>query len=354
MLSDRQIKLAKPTDKHQFIADGHGLYLRIHPSGKKQFVYRTRVGGTAKWIPLGDYPQIALSSAREKVRAGITNDTVNDVYKLFRKSFLSKYKRPEISESRFNLDVLPMIGGMRIMDVTKRHISEVLQRAIDRNAPVAANRTLADIQHLFQFAFERGYVGENPCQGVTRRAAGGKEKPRDVALSFSEIEDFLSILHQQVVGKRGMNVTTAAALYLALLTALRGNEVLQLMRGYVGGSQFEVDTKTGKKHTVYLSIQARAVLKLTNGLPLPADVRVLSHATRRLQCKFTPHDLRRTLATRLSDLGVMPHVIEKLLGHEMQGVMAVYNRSDYMLDRISAMNLWGREIAKMRRKNTRR
>jgi hypothetical protein len=35
---------------------------------------------------------------------------------------------------------------------------------------------------------------------------------------------------------------------------------------------------------------------------------------------FTPHDLRRTFATRLSNLGVMPHIVEKILNHTLQGV----------------------------------
>ncbi len=49
--------------------------------------------------------------------------------------------------------------------------------------------------------------------------------------------------------------------------------------------------------------------------------------------RYTPHDLRRTMATRLSDLGVMPHVIEKMLNHQMEGVMAVYNRAEYLEER---------------------
>lgn len=52
---------------------------------------------------------------------------------------------------------------------------------------------------------------------------------------------------------------------------------------------------------------------------------------------FTPHDLRRTTATMLSELGVDPIVVEKILNHELMGVMAVYNRHQYMDKRKEAL-----------------
>lgn len=52
------------------------------------------------------------------------------------------------------------------------------------------------------------------------------------------------------------------------------------------------------------------------------------------------HDIRRTFATKLNDLGVAPHVVEQLLGHTMPGVMAVYNLSQYMPEKLLALNMW--------------
>lgn len=52
------------------------------------------------------------------------------------------------------------------------------------------------------------------------------------------------------------------------------------------------------------------------------------------------HDIRRTFATKLNDLGVAPHVVEQLLGHTMPGVMAVYNLSQYMPEKLDALNIW--------------
>lgn len=61
---------------------------------------------------------------------------------------------------------------------------------------------------------------------------------------------------------------------------------------------------------------------------------------KRLGVGWTPHDLRRTFATRMAKAGVAPHVVEKMLNHSMQGVMKIYNRHDYAQERIEAAKLW--------------
>ncbi len=51
------------------------------------------------------------------------------------------------------------------------------------------------------------------------------------------------------------------------------------------------------------------------------------------------HDFRRTLVTRLSEEGVAPHVTERMLGHELGGVMAVYNKHDWIDEQRKAYEL---------------
>ena len=62
---------------------------------------------------------------------------------------------------------------------------------------------------------------------------------------------------------------------------------------------------------------------------------------------WTPHDMRRTFSTRAPDLGVAPHIIERCLNHTMQGVMAVYNRNDYLEERREALERWGARLARI-------
>lgn len=60
--------------------------------------------------------------------------------------------------------------------------------------------------------------------------------------------------------------------------------------------------------------------------------------------QFTAHDFRRSLATRLSEEGVAPHVIEKMLGHELGGVLSVYNKHDWIAEQRTAYELYAEKI----------
>jgi len=55
------------------------------------------------------------------------------------------------------------------------------------------------------------------------------------------------------------------------------------------------------------------------------------------------HDIRRTVATRMADIGVLPHIIEAVLNHysgHKAGVAGVYNRSAYERDVRNALAMW--------------
>jgi integrase len=55
------------------------------------------------------------------------------------------------------------------------------------------------------------------------------------------------------------------------------------------------------------------------------------------------HDVRRTVATSMADLGVQPHVVEAVLNHvsgHKAGVAGVYNRSLYAAEKRAALELW--------------
>lgn len=65
-LTDSQCKNAKPLEKQQKLADGHGLYLQITPKGQKYWRLKYRFGAKEKLLSLGVYPEISLLKAREK------------------------------------------------------------------------------------------------------------------------------------------------------------------------------------------------------------------------------------------------------------------------------------------------
>jgi hypothetical protein len=59
------------------------------------------------------------------------------------------------------------------------------------------------------------------------------------------------------------------------------------------------------------------------------------------------HDIRRTVATRMGELGILPHVIEAVLNHisgHKAGVAGIYNRSTYTNEKREALDLWAAHL----------
>ena len=70
--------------------------------------------------------------------------------------------------------------------------------------------------------------------------------------------------------------------------------------------------------------------------------------TAKLKEPWVLHDLRRTAATRMADLGVQPHIVEAVLNHvsgHKAGVAGIYNRSAYKIEKRVALDLWANHLA---------
>ena len=77
-LTALQVKSAKPRERQIKLTDGAGLYLLIMPNGSKYWRYDYRYLDKRKTLPLGVYPDITLSDARDlhaevrqKIKGGI-------------------------------------------------------------------------------------------------------------------------------------------------------------------------------------------------------------------------------------------------------------------------------------------
>lgn len=334
MLTDRFIKNAKPGT----YADEGGLYLRVL-SKTKAFVWRRRVDGKDVWETLGHYPALGLADARdllEKRKTGRQLRTVREAYNEYYQYLEKEFVRPEQVDRIFRRDVLPGIENADISELTRTDWVDIVQKIVDRGSPVMANRTLTQVKKFLDYADQRGWIDENPIDRVKRKTVGGKETAKDRNLSWGEIADFFKLITDTT---NNLAPGTRWALLGCLLTGQRASEVLSLQPD---GSTF---TKMQRNHRVPVTPHVRLWLGKKPDDP-PRDHRVMSHALRRLEQTFTPHDLRRTFASRLADLGVAPHIIEKLLDHKMTGVMAIYNHAEYWPERHDAMRLWGRELAK--------
>ena len=131
-----------------------------------------------------------------------------------------------------------------------------------------------------------------------------------------------------------------------LLTGLRINEP---RHSYIDGDNLVVPaehSKNGREHRVHLTKLANEMFEPFNvtAEAITTDLKnwQLRHGIKR----WTPHDLRRTFATRVASIPNMGlHIVEKLLNHKLQGVLAVYNKHDYWNERVQALETWASSLS---------
>lgn len=123
--------------------------------------------------------------------------------------------------------------------------------------------------------------------------------------------------------------------------------------------------KAGKLHAVPLSPQALAIIKelprWSGELVFPSrrgigPVRSFTHVKRRLDelsgvGNWKLHDIRRTTATGIAELGFEPHIVGACLGHSravtLGPVTAIYNQHQYLTEKRAALSAWGAEVERL-------
>jgi integrase len=179
----------------------------------------------------------------------------------------------------------------------------------------------------------------------------GNEKSRDRVLTDAEL---IAVWNACEEGPFG------AAVRLLMLTGARVTEISALKWDELEGDTIKLDgsrTKNGQPHTIILSAPARAIVEA-----MPRDgeyvlsvdggkhpIRGWTRAKEKLDKlakidAWVLHDLRRTLATGMNELGVEPHIVEAVLGHTVKGVAGVYNRAKYEAGKKSALEAWGAHV----------
>jgi integrase len=395
-LTDLELRNLKPTDRVYEVTDGQALSVRVSRTGLRTFQYRYRLHGKPERLKLGVYPQLsladarrALQDARRQVMQGVSPayrrqvqratqqaeagaETVQDLANEFMQRFVERErKHPEDVRQMLKADVLPNIGPLRAKDITRRHIIALTDRIVDRGARVHANRTASMLKQMFQYAVERGMIESNPCADIRRRTVGGTETPRDRNLGPDEIRSFWTWIEPTADLKRGkqlgIGMPLAVALKLLLVTAQRRGELNKARWEQVdlGASVWTIpaaNSKNGKEHRVPLSTLAVELFGRLKALSResewvlpgakgagPIRDRAITKAAERAQQTvgiphWVPHDLRRTAATQIAELGHPPHVVEKVLNHTLQGVQAVYNRHDYSAEKRAALDSWATRL----------
>jgi integrase len=399
-LTDLFVDRAKPPLHGRieyFDAAFPGLALRITDNGSKSWCIFYRFKGRLRRFTIGSYPAIKPAQARreaaaalERVRGGVdpadekrarremrTPET--DTFGAVARDYLDRHHRKNSRESTFleakrdiERNVLPKWHSRPIASISRRDVLDLIEGIIGRGAEVQANRTLARLRALFNWAIEKDRVAVSP---IARMKLPTHEQARDRVLS----DDELRWLWQ---GCEEIGWPFGPLVKLLVLTAQRRDEVAGMTWGEVDFER-RVWTiprhraKNNRAHEVQLSYVAIEVLRslprVDDGLIFTTTgqtaVSGFSKFKRRLDsamlkvkraepgsCKdrkddaipgWTLHDLRRTATTGMAKMNFAPHVADKVLNHvsgTIRGVAAVYNRFAYLDERRAALDAWARRI----------
>lgn len=407
LLTYREIERAKPRKTGDyFLRDGRGLFVRVYPSGRKSFVYRFEVNGRTRRVEherafgtdadaltleaarswraeqealrlAGRDPVQAKRGAQSQRRLALdaTGEWPAGSFGAIADEFYARviardYREPAQFRRILDKDLLPTLGRRPVGDIRLSDVQTTLNRIVDRGSRVSANRALLAAKKVFRYARGQGALEINPLGDISRRDVGGKERDRERALDWPEIVTFW-----RVVGThKGLSWQVRACLQLLLLTGQRIGETLlaRWSEFDLDAGEWRIPAANTKAHRAHLVHPPALAVELLRGLPKrggyvfrgdddefdePIARRSVTRALDRLLTRtdegkpaalplahFTPHDLRRTLRSRLGDLGVLPHVGEKIMNHKLGGVLQVYDRAEYLAERRAAMQAWDAKL----------
>lgn len=382
-LTDSKLRNVKsPYSGPLEVADRDGLTVRITKNAMITFNYRFRWQGKQQRIKIGRYPDIILSQAR--VKAGefrqllldgldprcyalqvsdgrLLGDLCNDFMQTYGYKELSP-KTITLYESFINKYITPNYN----IDVQRHRYTDwikLLDHVREATSGANAGSILKRLKTVIRWSKSRGEIKDSACLHIPIKAIGTYQSKRERVLEWSEVAG----LWRQIESSRA-TPKTKACVQLLILTGARNSEIREAPR-----SEFNL------KDAVWIIPADRA--KTSRGIRRPLSdhsVQIIEkldliygagrkfliegeqqntsltvHSVNRFVQRlneqlgyehFVPHDFRRTISTRLSEKQVMPHVTEKMLGHELGGIMAIYNKHDWIDEQRVAYQLYWDEI----------
>jgi integrase len=297
---------------------------------------------------LGVDPQVIAAAERAKARF-----TLRHIASQYLQRQETQLRPNSLRDAkRYLLKSFRSLHHMPIHTITRRDVAAVLNDLAVKT-PVSAARARAVLSALFSWARGEGYLdGDNPVEGTNNPAPA---VVRDRVLSDAELA---------AVWNACGNDTYSKIVKLLILTGARREEVGGMLWRELDDGVWTIPgarTKNRREHVLTLSGLAWSIIENTPRRELKDHIFgngphgytnwALAKTALDQRCKIAPwrlHDLRRTVATRMADIGIQPHIIEAVLNHvsgHKSGVAGVYNRSTYQREVKNALAIWADHVA---------
>jgi integrase len=274
------------------------------------------------------------------------------------------------TKAYFDQEVVPRWRGKTVHEITSEDVENLID-AIAEDRPIAANRVLAAIRKWFGWmggkykggrkAVLKSRLRTAPCVGIE---APGEEKKRDRVLTDAEIKALWAACDKGEPDG-GIGEPFGPFIKILLLTGQRRGEVAGMKWSEIDKGIWSIPgarTKNKLPHVVPLSTQALSIIEAVKPIAGAgfvftttgdSGVGGFSRAKERIDKKmksaesWTLHDLRRSCATGMANIGVQPHIVEAVLNHvsgHRAGVAGTYNRAAYAPEKTEALQRWADHV----------
>jgi len=247
---------------------------------------------------------------------------------------------------------LKPLHGVPLDRINRRDIAARLLAVSKASGAPTAIAFRSALSSLFVWAMQMGLTENNP---VVNSFKPPRPESRDRVLTDAELTAIWRALGDD---------DYARVVKLLVLTGCRRSEIAGMR-----WSEFDFykgtwtlpkgRSKNGLAHTLPLTL---LMLEIIDSIPRRDEFDLLfgrkhgftgwSIGKRALDKKlglkpWTHHDVRRSVATGLANIGVQPHIVEQILNHQSghkRGPAGIYNRSVYTNEVRGALALWSDHV----------
>lgn len=396
---DRLVPVPGKRDRMLFDGEIAGFGVRATSAGHKVFFFQYRHGGQLRRYKIGAYGAMTLHQARtaaEALRvavaaggdpvgatkaaeaareAAVAARAVEDAFTvtvlLDRWAATALADRSATYRKEAPRAVRVLLGPLAASpapSLTKRQVQGAVDAAIV-TTPVQGVMARNYGRAAFNWAMRRGYVTANPFAAI---AIERRERPRDRVLTDAELGDIWRATGSMVY-------PFGPLIRIMVLTMQRRGEVAGMTWREVSPDLATwtipaARAKNGRQHQVHLVEAARVILRSVPRAPncdlvfTTTGTSVVSGFNRartvlaaKIGMATTPaapsgtgspaawvlHDFRRTGVTKLAELGIAPHIADRILNHvagTIRGVMATYQRFEFLPERQRALEIWAAHV----------
>jgi integrase len=389
-LTHRSIEALRSGEAPYRVSDQRciGLAVRVAPSGVKTWdlAYRIRGSGNVRRISLGRVTDLSLEKARERAnaltsaaRAGrdliaeeeesraaaASRLTVQQLIALYVRRRVTGRLRTALDIERRLNRALAQILNRHADDMRRREIRELLDAVADQGIEREAEKRRQTVGAMFRWALSQDIVATDPTAGLKAYDAG---TPRDRVLSVEEIEGLWKWLDTDALPPDPADI-----LKLQLLTGARCGEISGLRAEEIDREEWHwtlpaLRSKNKRPRvTPLLGVTRRIIaarLSAVQSGPLftaeTGTVLTAAHIGHYLLArsyklpinKFTTHDLRRTVATMLAEMGIALDLVAAVVGHEAGGketrtLVRHYVRTDLIERKINVLRAWDERLQRI-------